>query len=148
MRFLISAVLLISLFGAGSAVAQVEAVLPPNPTSADNIVLRIGTYQTQMVLQPVVISGSAINIIFRGGSEFPTTDTHFVTLGQLPAGEYSVVVTFQFTGGGDVVLSTVTLAPFPLVVAAAIPPVPFLGVPALVVLTVALALAATFALKA
>jgi len=60
-----------------------------------------------MTLQPVVISGSTIRITFRGAGEVPAGDTHFVPLGRLPAGSYSVVMTFQFTDGGDEVQNTV-----------------------------------------
>lgn len=127
--------------------AQEIQVQPPNPTSADNIVLRVSVPLTGMTLQPIVFDGSEIRITFRGGSVLPTGETQFVSLGRLSAGTYSVVVIFEFTFGGDVVISTSTLPPFPLVVAAASLPVPSLDFRALIALAVTLALVAMFALR-
>jgi hypothetical protein len=129
------------------AYAQVLDVQPPHPTSADYIVLRVGTYLTEMTLQPIVINGSTILLTFRGGSALPSGDTHFVSLGRLPAGTYSVVVTMEFAINGAPVDSVVTLPPFVLVVAPGAPDVPLFDFPALIMLIVALATAAVIALN-
>jgi hypothetical protein len=144
-RFAPAAFLLVLLV-TGGAYAQVEDVQPPHPTSVDHIVLRVGTATIGMTLQPLVINGSTIEITFRGGGELPTTGTHFVSLGRLPAGTYSVVVTFEFTFGGDEVQHTVTLPPFEMVVAPGSLPIPLLDSSALAVLIATLAVAAVFAL--
>jgi len=144
-RFALAAFLL-ALHTAGNAYAQVEDVQPPHPTSVDHIVLRVGTPLTDMTLQPLVITGSTIEITFRGGNAIPSGDTHFVALGRLPAGTYSVVVTFELTFGGDDVQETVTLPPFELVVAPGSLPIPLLDFSALIVLMVTLAGTAVFAL--
>jgi hypothetical protein len=146
-RFALVAFLYVVLV-AGEADAQVEGVQPPHPTSADYIVLQVGVSTLGMTLQPVVSNGSTILITFRGAGELPSGDTHFVSLGRLPAGTYSVVVTLEFTDGGDdQVANTVTFPPFVLVVAAGAPDVPLLDFPALIMLIVAMATVAVLALS-
>ena len=92
--------LLLVLHAGGIANAQVLDVQPPHPTSADSIVLQVGTYVGGMTLQPLVITGSTIQITFRGDANIPSGGTEFVPLGRLSAGTYSVVVTFEFTFNG------------------------------------------------
>jgi hypothetical protein len=139
--------LLLVLHAADNANAQVLDVQPPHPTSADYIVLQVGTYVGGMTLQPLVITGSSIQITFRGDANLPSGGTEFVPLGRLPAGTYSVVVTFEFTFNGGEVEETTTLPPYTLVVAAGAPDVPLLDVSALIALIVALAVVAVFALS-
>jgi hypothetical protein len=96
--------------------AQVSQVQPQNPTSVDAIVLCVAAPLTGMPLYSLVRKGSEIRLTFRGWSDTPSGEVHFVSLGQLPAGTYSVIVVFEFTPSENEVERTVTLAPFPLVV--------------------------------
>lgn len=111
---------LAALLCGGHAAAQVTQVQPPNPTSVDIVRLTIAAPLNAMRLQPIVVAGSEIRVTFRGGSDAPFGEVHDVTLGPLPPGTYSVIVTFEFTDGGEpeTVVSTLTLPPLAIHVSA------------------------------
>ncbi len=125
--------------------AQVFAVSPPNPTSADIIVLSVGAPELGFVLQPVTVTGSAIDVTLRGGSALPAFETHEVTLPRLSPGAYAVTVTFVFLESDGELDHVVTLPPFTLQVlpAAAIPAS---SIPGLLVLLASLSVLGTVAL--
>jgi hypothetical protein len=139
--------LVLTLLVSSGAHAQVEDVQPPHPTSGDYIVLRVRTATGEMPLHSLVVSGSTIELTFRGGGELPSTGTEFVPLGRLPAGTYSVVVTFEFTFGGDEVEHIVTLPPFVLVIAPGAVPVPILDHYTLIALVFGIAIVAVITLS-
>jgi hypothetical protein len=141
------AAVLVVLLVVGDAHAQVEDVQPLHPTSGDYIVLRARTATGEMPLHSLVVSGSTISLTFRGGGELPSTGTEFVALGRLSAGTYSVVVTFEFTFGGDEVEHIVTLPPFVLVIAPGALPVPFLDPYTLIALVFGIAIVAVITLS-
>ena len=102
-----------------AADAQVLSVQPPHPSSIDNVVLDIGVFLPELNLQPIVRTGSEIRITFRGFSETPIGVTERVSLGQLPAGVYSVIVIHEFTDPyteGEPIFSTHIEPPFVLIV--------------------------------
>ena len=96
--------------------AQVVGVQPPNPTSRDAIVLRVSAPQPGFILQPITVNGSNVDITFRGGSIFPSAESHDVALPPLGPGTYAVNVTFVFLDAGGNLDHVVTLPPFSLAV--------------------------------
>ena len=105
------------LVESSAAHGQVYRVQPPNPTSADTIILDVGVFLSGMVLQPIVYEGSKITITFRGWQEEPSGGSQRVVLKPLPPGVYSVIVIMDFTtedgGGGG---PPAVLPPYTLVV--------------------------------
>jgi len=110
-RFVLVVVLLLASIAAQGQVVRVE---PPNPTSVDSIILDVGVGTPQQVLQPIVVIGTEVRITFRGSSSTPSVEVHRVSLGRLPAGSYSVIVTMILTDAVDEVVATITLPPYAL----------------------------------
>lgn len=132
---------------ASAANAQVIEVRPPNPTATDAIVLRIGLPVAGLARrQSVTVTGSRIDITFRGSSNVPIGAVQDVAIGLLPAGVYSVVVTFLFENDEDEIDHVITLPPFSLAVGEGYF-VPALDYAGLAVLAAGMALAAIAVLK-
>lgn len=119
--------------------AQVVEVSPPNPTSADLIVLSVAAPELGFVAQPVTVNGSAIGVTFRGGSDFPAFETHQVTLPPLSPGAYAVTVTFVFLDASGELDHVVTLAPFILQVLPGGAAIPVLSIQGLLAIIASLA---------
>jgi hypothetical protein len=126
------------------AASAQTTIQPPNPSSIDNILLRVTAPTSQWELQPVVINGSEITVTFRGGGIFPSLAVYTVPLGRLPARTYSVTVIFEWTDGEDVRIESAP--PFALVVSAGYF-VPTLGPVALLGFAMALAVAGLFIIR-
>ena len=130
---------------AGQASAAVLSITPSNPTAADVIYIELLTPYTELVLQPVVVTGSQIEITFRGYATLPSFGSDTASVGPLPAGVYTIVVRHVLEDGSGNVVQTITDPPvtFTVVDAAFIP---VLDPSRLLLLIAALSLSAVVAL--
>ena len=123
------------------AKAGVVAVQPASPTSADAIRIELSTPFAELELQPVVITGTTIEITFRGAPFVQVGGGAIATIGPLPPGVYTIVVRHVIVDEPNgAIVQTITEPPTTLVIAPAhvVPTLEWWGM-ALLVIAVAAA---------
>lgn len=128
--------------------AGVINIQPANPTSTDLITIELTTPYAELELQPVVITGTTIELTFRGAPFVAIGGGATASIGPLPPGTYTIIVRHVVLDepNGNVV-QTITDPPRTLVVAAA-HQIPTLQSVGFACLLAALAAAGLIAVKA